>query len=130
MQNGAGFNRHPTDCDKFVQCYFGPGGMKQYSYQECPWGNFWDQDSLTCQPPHRVSCQQGRKFFTGMRRFFRRILRKLVQRGFMKKIPTLRDARSFKQRFRPRAWRKILDSNKSRMRIGSKLNKSSDEKDD
>ncbi|XP_052697335.1 protein PIF-like isoform X2 [Crassostrea angulata] len=60
MSNGAGFTRHPTDCSKFIQCYFGNNGLKKMSYQECPWGNFWDQSSLTCQPAHRVKCPTDR----------------------------------------------------------------------
>ncbi|XP_061172939.1 protein PIF-like [Saccostrea echinata] len=60
MSNGAGFTRHPTDCSKFIQCYFGNNGLKKMSYQECPWGNFWDQTSLTCQPAHRVKCPTDR----------------------------------------------------------------------
>lgn len=61
MSNGAGFTRHPTDCSKFIQCYFGNNGLKKMSYQECPWGNFWDQSSLTCQPAHRVKCPTGER---------------------------------------------------------------------
>lgn len=71
MSNGAGFTRHPTDCSKFIQCYFGNNGLKKMSYQECPWGNFWDQSSLTCQPAHRVKCPTGER-------------RIRVRRGFLK----------------------------------------------
>lgn len=61
MRNGAGFNSHPTDCSKFVQCYFGNAGIKAAVIQECPWGNFWSQDSLTCQPAGIVNCPNGRR---------------------------------------------------------------------
>lgn len=71
MSNGAGFTRHPTDCSKFIQCYFGNNGLKKMSYQECPWGNFWDQTSLTCQPAHRVKCPTGER-------------KSRVRRGFLK----------------------------------------------
>jgi hypothetical protein len=71
MSNGAGFTRHPTDCSKFIQCYFGINGLKKMSYQECPWGNFWDQASLTCQPAHRVKCPTGEQ-------------RLRIRRGFLK----------------------------------------------
>ncbi|XP_052064771.1 protein PIF-like [Mytilus californianus] len=60
MRNGAGFNGHPTDCGKFVQCYFGNAGIKAAVIQECPWGNFWSQESLTCQPAGMVKCPNDR----------------------------------------------------------------------
>lgn len=71
MSNGAGFTRHPSDCSKFIQCYFGINGLKKMSYQECPWGNFWDQASLTCQPAHKVKCPTGEQ-------------RLRIRRGFLK----------------------------------------------
>ena len=61
MRNGAGFNNHPTDCSKFIQCYFGNAGIKAAVIQECPWGNFWSQESLTCQPAGMVKCPNGRQ---------------------------------------------------------------------
>lgn len=61
MRNGAGFNGHPNDCGKFVQCYFGNAGIKAAVIQECPWGNFWSQESLTCQPAGMVKCPNGRQ---------------------------------------------------------------------
>ena len=43
MLIGIGFNTHPEDCDKFVQCYFGSKGQLRVAYRQCPFGQYWDQ---------------------------------------------------------------------------------------
>lgn len=59
MINGIGFNPHPDDCDKFVQCYFGTKGQLRVAYRQCPFGQYWDQSVLTCRPSEYVECEKG-----------------------------------------------------------------------
>ncbi|KAK3101594.1 hypothetical protein FSP39_004698 [Pinctada imbricata] len=56
LLNGAAFNRHPTDCDKYVQCYFVAKNEIKAVYRDCPWGTFWNQTVLTCQDPSVAKC--------------------------------------------------------------------------
>lgn len=86
MENGAGFNIHPTECDKFVQCYFGHGSMPQYSVQDCPWGNFWDQDSMTCSPAMRVTCPNGRLYELVRKYQMKKALKKCMQIIIFKRV--------------------------------------------
>ena len=60
MLNWIGFNPHPDDCDKFVQCYFGSKGQLRVAYRQCPFGQYWDQSMLTCRPSEYVECEKGR----------------------------------------------------------------------
>ena len=57
MLNGIGFNPHPEDSDKFVQCYFGNKGQLRVAYRQCPFGQYWDQSVLTCRPSEYVECE-------------------------------------------------------------------------
>ncbi|KAK3604335.1 hypothetical protein CHS0354_038673 [Potamilus streckersoni] len=56
MNNGAGFNNHPTDCDKFVQCFPGVNGTLRAEIQQCPFGTYWFLDLFTCLPIADVYC--------------------------------------------------------------------------
>lgn len=56
MRNGVGFNPHPESCYKFVQCYFGANGEIRSAIRSCPFGQYWDQDALTCKLAKQVSC--------------------------------------------------------------------------
>ncbi|CAC5423226.1 unnamed protein product [Mytilus coruscus] len=57
MENGAGYNSHPTDCDKYTQCLFDKEGLLAAFYRNCPWGQYWNQDILSCQQPKHVMCK-------------------------------------------------------------------------
>ncbi|XP_052065764.1 protein PIF-like [Mytilus californianus] len=57
MENGAGYNSHPTDCDKYTQCLFDKEGLLTAFYRNCPWGQHWNQDILSCQPPKHAMCK-------------------------------------------------------------------------
>lgn len=59
MLNGAGFNRHPTDCSMFIHCVFGESGLLRFMYQKCPFGQYWNHDLLTCQQASAVNCPMG-----------------------------------------------------------------------
>lgn len=60
MENGAGYNRFPGECDKYFQCYFDKNGQVTAFYRNCPWGQFWNQEILSCQPPKNVKCENGK----------------------------------------------------------------------
>jgi hypothetical protein len=60
MENGAGYNRYPGECDKYIQCYFDKNGEVTAFYGNCPWGQFWNQEILSCQPPKNVKCENGK----------------------------------------------------------------------
>ncbi|XP_063398796.1 uncharacterized protein LOC134683438 [Mytilus trossulus] len=57
MENGAGYNSHPTDCNKYTQCLFDKEGLVTAFYRDCPWGQYWNQDILSCQPPKHAMCK-------------------------------------------------------------------------
>ncbi|XP_055995640.1 sushi, von Willebrand factor type A, EGF and pentraxin domain-containing protein 1-like isoform X2 [Ostrea edulis] len=57
MRNGVGFAPHPGDCYRFVQCYFGANGEIRSAIRKCPYGQYWDQRSLTCQLSVKVTCK-------------------------------------------------------------------------
>lgn len=59
MRNGVGFAPHPGDCYRFVQCYFGANGEIRSAIRKCPYGQYWDQRSLTCQLSVKVTCKNG-----------------------------------------------------------------------
>ncbi|XP_071104562.1 SCO-spondin-like isoform X4 [Haliotis cracherodii] len=54
--NGVGYRYHPTDCDKYLQCYYNPNGYVVGVYRSCPFGYYWDQRTLRCDFPWRVNC--------------------------------------------------------------------------
>ncbi|XP_046559690.1 uncharacterized protein LOC124268725 [Haliotis rubra] len=53
---GVGYRYHPTDCEKYIQCYYNPNGNAIGVYRSCSFGYFWNQDSLRCMESWRVSC--------------------------------------------------------------------------
>lgn len=63
IRNGVGFNPHPENCYKFVQCYFGAKGEIRSAIRSCPFGQYWDQDALTCKLAKQVSCPKGTPLF-------------------------------------------------------------------
>ena len=56
MVNGAGYNNHPTDCDKFVQCTFDARGTVYAEVMQCAFGTEWNLYLLTCVPAAEVAC--------------------------------------------------------------------------
>ncbi|XP_062621271.1 sushi, von Willebrand factor type A, EGF and pentraxin domain-containing protein 1-like isoform X4 [Saccostrea cucullata] len=56
MRNGVGFVGHPEHCYKFVQCYFGTKGETRSAIRSCPYGQYWDQNALTCKLAKQVTC--------------------------------------------------------------------------
>ncbi|KAK3102854.1 hypothetical protein FSP39_014448, partial [Pinctada imbricata] len=66
MQYGVGFNPHPEDCDKFTQCYFDQNGQVQAVFRQCPFGQYWDQDVLTCRPSEQVQCMHEKCHMPGL----------------------------------------------------------------
>ncbi|XP_050409412.1 protein PIF [Patella vulgata] len=57
MWNGIGYNSH-QDCDKYIQCEFTDDSFDYYLYSviQCPFGTFWDQETVTCNHIDQVSC--------------------------------------------------------------------------
>ncbi|XP_067654977.1 uncharacterized protein [Haliotis asinina] len=60
MDNGIGYNPHPSDCNKYIQCMFDNNQLIKVEEMECPHGLYWDQDKLTCNRPEEVSCPAER----------------------------------------------------------------------
>jgi hypothetical protein len=57
MVNGAGYNPHPYDCDKFVHCHYDSQGILHGVVQQCAFSTYWDNDLLTCIPAEAVQCE-------------------------------------------------------------------------
>ncbi|XP_067653612.1 SCO-spondin-like isoform X2 [Haliotis asinina] len=55
-RNGIGYRYHPTDCDKYIQCYNNPNGNVVAMYRRCQFGKFWNQVTFQCDDPWRVVC--------------------------------------------------------------------------
>ncbi|XP_048241497.1 SCO-spondin-like isoform X8 [Haliotis rufescens] len=60
MDNGIGYNPHPSDCNKYIQCTFDNKQLIKVQEMECPHGLYWDQDKLTCNRPEEVTCPAER----------------------------------------------------------------------
>lgn len=60
MANGVGYNPHPEDCDKFIQCFFGEKGELRAIDRQCGYGQYWDQTVLTCRKAAEVPCRMGK----------------------------------------------------------------------
>ncbi|XP_046580716.1 SCO-spondin-like isoform X5 [Haliotis rubra] len=60
MDNGIGYNPHPSDCNKYIQCMFDNNQLIKVEEMECPHGLYWDQDKLTCNRPEEVNCPAER----------------------------------------------------------------------
>ncbi|XP_071104632.1 uncharacterized protein [Haliotis cracherodii] len=54
--SGVGYRYHPTDCDKYVQCYFNPNGEVSAVYRTCPFGHYWSQATMRCDHSWKVTC--------------------------------------------------------------------------
>ncbi|XP_067685279.1 SCO-spondin-like [Haliotis asinina] len=54
--SGVGYRYHPTACDKYLQCYYGPGGEVRGLYRTCPFGHHWDQLTRRCNNVWEVDC--------------------------------------------------------------------------
>ncbi|XP_071104592.1 SCO-spondin-like isoform X7 [Haliotis cracherodii] len=54
--SGVGYRYHPTACDKYLQCYYGPGGEVRGLYRSCPFGHHWDQLTRRCNHVWEVDC--------------------------------------------------------------------------
>ncbi|GFR98766.1 collagen alpha-3(VI) chain [Elysia marginata] len=49
---------HPSDCDKYVQCYFNRNtNMDLAIVRNCPMGLYWLQTRRQCVPPREANCQ-------------------------------------------------------------------------
>lgn len=59
MKKGVGFLKHPEDCDKYVECYFGKNGKTEAEYRQCPFGMYWDQEEIKCRASAEVQCPKG-----------------------------------------------------------------------
>ncbi|XP_046546417.1 SCO-spondin-like, partial [Haliotis rubra] len=55
-RNGIGYRYHPTDCDKYIQCYNNPNGNVVAMYRRCPFGKFWNQVTFQCDDSWRAVC--------------------------------------------------------------------------
>ncbi|XP_048251341.1 SCO-spondin-like [Haliotis rufescens] len=55
-RDGIGYRYHPTDCDKYIQCYNNPNGNVVAMYRRCPFGKFWNQVTFQCDDSWRVVC--------------------------------------------------------------------------
>ncbi|KAJ8299027.1 hypothetical protein KUTeg_023087 [Tegillarca granosa] len=55
-RDGFGYNPHPTDCTKFIQCYFGVDGEIIVSEKQCSFGQFWSRNAVTCVSSQHVDC--------------------------------------------------------------------------
>ncbi|XP_071104564.1 SCO-spondin-like isoform X2 [Haliotis cracherodii] len=55
-QYGVGYRYHPTDCDKYIQCYDNPRGIAIGVYRSCPFGYYWNQDTFRCTESWKVDC--------------------------------------------------------------------------
>lgn len=60
VDENTGYHYHPSDCSKFLQCY---PGVRDYRIEtrKCPFGMFWDEDTVTCRPPKDVMCAGGKQ---------------------------------------------------------------------
>ncbi|XP_059152487.1 von Willebrand factor-like isoform X2 [Physella acuta] len=56
-ENGMSLVPHPSDCDKYVQCYYNNlTNLDLGVVRQCPMGLFWSQQNKTCSPPNLVQC--------------------------------------------------------------------------
>lgn len=60
MDNGAAYNSHPTDCDKFVQCHFNHFRQVIGEIQQCAFATYWNMDKMTCLPYDQVTCKNDK----------------------------------------------------------------------
>ncbi|GFO22499.1 collagen alpha-5(vi) chain [Plakobranchus ocellatus] len=57
QQDGMDVVAHPTDCDKYVQCYWNPDTRMDLAIlRTCPMGLHWLQSRRQCVPPREASC--------------------------------------------------------------------------
>ncbi|XP_052090221.1 protein PIF-like [Mytilus californianus] len=56
MIRGVGYKVHPTDCDKFIQCYFDGFGNTRASVKSCSFGEYWDQYNVACVDAQIANC--------------------------------------------------------------------------
>ncbi|XP_046567270.1 uncharacterized protein LOC124275691 [Haliotis rubra] len=56
MRYGVGYRSHPTECDKYIQCYFHPNGSVVGVYRSCSFGYSWNQATFACVESGKVSC--------------------------------------------------------------------------
>ncbi|XP_041355623.1 SCO-spondin-like isoform X2 [Gigantopelta aegis] len=54
---GVGYRLHPTDCDKFIQCYYrDTDGFSIGVVKTCPFNHYWDQKQFRCDLACNVDC--------------------------------------------------------------------------
>ncbi|XP_055900355.1 von Willebrand factor-like isoform X2 [Biomphalaria glabrata] len=60
-QNGMDVVPHPSDCDKYIQCYYNNITMLDIGVvRNCPMGLHWNQPSKTCLNTTQVRCTKDR----------------------------------------------------------------------
>ncbi|XP_071104574.1 uncharacterized protein [Haliotis cracherodii] len=52
----VGYRYHPTDCDKYIMCFYNPNGNVLGVYRSCPFGYYWNQVTFRCVASWKVSC--------------------------------------------------------------------------
>ncbi|XP_041365646.1 SCO-spondin-like [Gigantopelta aegis] len=57
---GVGYRPHPTDCEKYMQCYYTTQNSVIAVYRNCPFGYYWDQTALRCDLSCRVNCSHDK----------------------------------------------------------------------
>ncbi|XP_021358125.1 protein PIF-like isoform X2 [Mizuhopecten yessoensis] len=60
MVEGVGYARHPTECEKFIQCFLKESGVWYNKVQSCGVGEFWDHALLACRIAEVVDCPNDR----------------------------------------------------------------------
>ncbi|XP_048242657.1 uncharacterized protein LOC124146845 isoform X1 [Haliotis rufescens] len=55
-RNDVGYRYHPTDCDKFIQCFYNPNGSVIAVFRRCPFGFYWNQVTFRCAESWKVTC--------------------------------------------------------------------------
>ncbi|XP_041355620.1 SCO-spondin-like isoform X2 [Gigantopelta aegis] len=54
--NGVGYRLHPTDCHKYVLCYYRNNGYTIGVIKTCPFDKYWNQKVRKCEPSCDVDC--------------------------------------------------------------------------
>ena len=58
MINGAGYNKHPSDCDKFVQCNTNAFHQVVGTVQQCGFGTYYNPEVLGCVYAKDYDCPE------------------------------------------------------------------------
>ena len=58
--NGVGYRLHPTECNKYVLCYYRDDGYAIAVIKTCPFDQYWNQQARKCEPSCDVTCPIGK----------------------------------------------------------------------